>query len=80
VAHHSLDVVSHQADITAQRQAAGGNSVFDVTRAQALKAHRGRMMRKMNARSFVGLDPRYQRIDRYHCAIDSPPNLACYVR
>jgi NodT family efflux transporter outer membrane factor (OMF) lipoprotein len=38
VARHSLDVVSHEADITARRQAAGGNSVFDVTRAQALVA------------------------------------------
>jgi NodT family efflux transporter outer membrane factor (OMF) lipoprotein len=38
VARHSLDVVSHEADITVRRQAAGGNSVFDVTRAQALVA------------------------------------------
>jgi NodT family efflux transporter outer membrane factor (OMF) lipoprotein len=38
VAHHSLDVVSHEADITAQRQVAGGDSAFDVTRAQALVA------------------------------------------
>jgi NodT family efflux transporter outer membrane factor (OMF) lipoprotein len=38
VAHHSLDVVTHQADITVQRHEAGANSVFDVTRAQALVA------------------------------------------
>ncbi|MGO8855601.1 MAG: efflux transporter outer membrane subunit [Steroidobacteraceae bacterium] len=36
VAHHSLEVVSHEADITAERYAAGASSVFDVTRAQAL--------------------------------------------
>jgi len=38
VAHHSLDVVSHEADITVQRHEAGANSVYDVTRAQALVA------------------------------------------
>jgi NodT family efflux transporter outer membrane factor (OMF) lipoprotein len=38
VAHHSLEVVSHEADITAQRYEAGGDSTFDVTRAQALVA------------------------------------------
>lgn len=38
VAHHSLDVVSREADITEQRHEAGANSVFDVTRAQALVA------------------------------------------
>ena len=38
VAHHSLDIVSREADITSQRHDAGGDSVFDVTRAQALVA------------------------------------------
>ena len=38
VAHHSLDVVSQEADITVKRHEAGANSVFDVTRAQALVA------------------------------------------
>ena len=38
VAQHSLDVVSHEADITLKRHEAGGNSVYDVTRAQALVA------------------------------------------
>jgi outer membrane protein, multidrug efflux system len=38
VAHHSLDVVSHEADVTVGRQAAGASSVYDVTRAQALVA------------------------------------------
>ena len=38
VAHHSLDVVSHEADITVERQEAGGSSFYDVTRAQALVA------------------------------------------
>jgi NodT family efflux transporter outer membrane factor (OMF) lipoprotein len=38
VAHHSLDIVSHEADITAKRHEAGGNSTFDVKRAQALVA------------------------------------------
>ncbi len=38
VARHSLDVVSHEAEITVKRHAAGANSVFDVTRAQALVA------------------------------------------
>src|SRR5271155_4647898 len=38
VAHHSLDVVSHEADITVERQQAGGSSVYDVARAQALVA------------------------------------------
>jgi NodT family efflux transporter outer membrane factor (OMF) lipoprotein len=38
VAHHSLDVVSHEADITVQRHEAGANSAYDVARAQALVA------------------------------------------
>jgi NodT family efflux transporter outer membrane factor (OMF) lipoprotein len=38
VAHHSLDVVSHEAEITVESQEAGGSSVYDVTRAQALVA------------------------------------------
>ena len=38
VAHHSLEVVSREADITVQRHEAGANSVYDVTRAQALVA------------------------------------------
>jgi len=38
VARHSLAVVSHEADITVQRHEAGANSVYDVTRAQALVA------------------------------------------
>jgi NodT family efflux transporter outer membrane factor (OMF) lipoprotein len=36
VAHRSLEVVSRQAEITADRQAAGESTMFDVTRAQAL--------------------------------------------
>ena len=38
VAHHSLDVVAHEADITSKRYEAGGNSDYDVKRAQALVA------------------------------------------
>ena len=38
VAHHSLDVVSHEAEITVQRHDAGANSAYDVARAQALVA------------------------------------------
>jgi NodT family efflux transporter outer membrane factor (OMF) lipoprotein len=38
VAHHSLDIVAREADITAKRQEAGGESIFNVTRAQALVA------------------------------------------
>jgi NodT family efflux transporter outer membrane factor (OMF) lipoprotein len=38
VAHHSLEIVSHEADITVQRQAAGASSAYDVARAQALVA------------------------------------------
>jgi NodT family efflux transporter outer membrane factor (OMF) lipoprotein len=38
VAHHSLEIVSHEADIVAQRYEAGGNSQYDVRRAQALVA------------------------------------------
>jgi len=38
VAHRSLDVVAHQAEITASRYEAGGNSEYDVKRAQALVA------------------------------------------
>jgi NodT family efflux transporter outer membrane factor (OMF) lipoprotein len=38
VAHHSLDVVANEANITAQRHAAGADSLFDVARAQALVA------------------------------------------
>jgi NodT family efflux transporter outer membrane factor (OMF) lipoprotein len=38
VARRSLDVVSHQAEITEKRYQAGANSVFDVTRAQSLVA------------------------------------------
>ena len=36
VAHHSLDVVSHEAEITVNRHDAGANSEFDVVRAQGL--------------------------------------------
>jgi NodT family efflux transporter outer membrane factor (OMF) lipoprotein len=38
VAHHSLDVVSHEADITVHRLEAGASSDFEVARAQALVA------------------------------------------
>jgi NodT family efflux transporter outer membrane factor (OMF) lipoprotein len=38
VAHHSLDVVTHEADITARRHEAGANSEFDVKRADAFAA------------------------------------------
>jgi NodT family efflux transporter outer membrane factor (OMF) lipoprotein len=38
VARHSLDVVTGQADIVVRRYEAGGNSEFDVARAQALVA------------------------------------------
>ena len=38
VAHHSLDVVSREADITVKRHEAGANSLFDVVRAQGLVA------------------------------------------
>ena len=38
VAHHSLDVVTQEDKITEQRHEAGGNSDFDVARAQALVA------------------------------------------
>jgi NodT family efflux transporter outer membrane factor (OMF) lipoprotein len=41
VAHRSLDVVSHQADITTRRYEAGGDSQFDVKRAEALVAQVG---------------------------------------
>jgi NodT family efflux transporter outer membrane factor (OMF) lipoprotein len=38
VARHSLDVVALEADITVKRQEAGGDSIFNVARAQALVA------------------------------------------
>jgi NodT family efflux transporter outer membrane factor (OMF) lipoprotein len=38
VAHHSLEVVSHEADILVHRHEAGANSAYDVARAQALVA------------------------------------------
>jgi NodT family efflux transporter outer membrane factor (OMF) lipoprotein len=38
VAHRSLGVVSHQADITTHQYEAGGNSEYDVKRAEALVA------------------------------------------
>jgi NodT family efflux transporter outer membrane factor (OMF) lipoprotein len=38
VARHSLEVVSHEADIAAHRNEAGAGSIYDVTRAQALVA------------------------------------------
>jgi NodT family efflux transporter outer membrane factor (OMF) lipoprotein len=38
VAHHSVDVVSHEADITVQRHEAGAASTYDVAREQALVA------------------------------------------
>lgn len=38
VARHSLEVVSHESDITTHRYDAGGNSKFDVARAEALVA------------------------------------------
>jgi NodT family efflux transporter outer membrane factor (OMF) lipoprotein len=38
VAHHSLDVVAHEANITTNRNEAGAGSQFDVVRAQELVA------------------------------------------
>jgi NodT family efflux transporter outer membrane factor (OMF) lipoprotein len=38
VAHHSLEIVSYEANITVQRHDAGANSAYDVVRAQALVA------------------------------------------
>jgi NodT family efflux transporter outer membrane factor (OMF) lipoprotein len=38
VAHHSLDVVSHELEITTNREQAGAGSQFDVVRAQELVA------------------------------------------
>jgi NodT family efflux transporter outer membrane factor (OMF) lipoprotein len=38
VARHSLEVVSREADITAERHEAGANSLFDVVRAKGLVA------------------------------------------
>ncbi len=38
VAHHSLDIVTHEAGITASRRDAGADSEFDVQRAQSLVA------------------------------------------
>jgi NodT family efflux transporter outer membrane factor (OMF) lipoprotein len=38
VARHSLDVVSHENEITVQRHEAGASSLFDVVRAQGLVA------------------------------------------
>src|SRR5208283_4273816 len=38
VAHYSLDVLSHEAETTEKRYQAGANSLYDVTRAQALVA------------------------------------------
>ncbi len=38
MARHSLDVVTHQADITVSRRGAGANSDFDVVRAEGLVA------------------------------------------
>jgi NodT family efflux transporter outer membrane factor (OMF) lipoprotein len=38
VANHSLSIVSREADIAVQRHDAGGNSVYDVARAQSLTA------------------------------------------
>ena len=38
VAHHSLEVVSREREITIQRHEAGANSLFDVVRAQGLVA------------------------------------------
>ena len=38
VAHHSLEVVGHEREITVQRHEAGANSLFDVVRAQGLVA------------------------------------------
>jgi len=41
VAHRSLDIVSHEADITTHRYEAGGDSEYDVKRAEALVAQVG---------------------------------------
>jgi NodT family efflux transporter outer membrane factor (OMF) lipoprotein len=38
VARHSLEVVSHEAEITVERHEAGANSLFDVVRARGLVA------------------------------------------
>jgi NodT family efflux transporter outer membrane factor (OMF) lipoprotein len=86
VAHHSLAVVSHEADITARRYEAGGDSTFDVTRAQALvaqvRAHIPSLEGQRRATLFeltalLGRTPAEAPQDLETCA--KPPSLVALV-
>ena len=55
MAHHSLEVVSHEAEITEKRYEAGANSDYDVARAQALVAQVGPLFQRLRVNGSAAL-------------------------
>lgn len=86
VAHHSLDVVSHESQIMADRYQAGAGSEFDVERAQALTAQvRSVIPQLMGARrvalfeltALLGRTPAQAPEDLGSCV--APPRLSALI-
>jgi NodT family efflux transporter outer membrane factor (OMF) lipoprotein len=86
VARHSLDVVSHEAQITVQRHDAGANSLYDVTRAQALVAQTRSSIPELEGQrratlfeltAILGRTPAEAPNDLEAC--DAPPSLVALI-
>jgi NodT family efflux transporter outer membrane factor (OMF) lipoprotein len=83
VAHHSVEVVKREADISEQRYAAGGGSRFEVERAQALVAEVGATIPQLEGErratvfelaALLGRTPAQAPTDLVSCV--TPPRLA----
>jgi NodT family efflux transporter outer membrane factor (OMF) lipoprotein len=86
VAHHSLDVVSHEAEITSHRYDAGAGSQLDVTRARALVAQVGstipdlegaRKAALFELSAVLGRTPTHAPKELEECA--TPPHVAALI-
>ena len=82
VAHRSLDIVSHEAEITVHRHEAGANSQFDVVRAQGLVAQvratippfeGQRKAALFQLAALLGRTPAHAPTEAYECVL--PPHL-----
>jgi multidrug efflux system outer membrane protein len=82
VAHRSLDIVSHEAEITVNRHEAGANSQFDVVRAQGLVAQvratippfeGQRKSALFQLAALLGRTPAQAPTEAYECVL--PPHL-----
>jgi NodT family efflux transporter outer membrane factor (OMF) lipoprotein len=86
VAHHSLDVVSREADITVRSYQAGGNSEYDVKRTQTLVSQVGASIPTLEGErraalfeltALLGRTPAEAPNDIEGC--ESPPRLAALI-